>query len=131
MPNRNDLARIHIALKELGLDDDTYRAVLRERYHTESAAELSEWQAADLLDLFRQKGWRPASFGQRGLIQVLWHRLESAGAIGQPGPTAMAAFLEHATGKNDPRRLTVREASRVIEMLKKWGERVGAGEKRH
>jgi hypothetical protein len=30
-----------------------------------------------------------------------------------------ASFIEHATGKNQLRRLTVREASRVIEILKK------------
>lgn len=131
MPNRHDLALIHIAKKELGLDDDTYRSVLWERYHKESSAELTDLQAADLIDLFRQKGWRPASFGQRGLIQVLWHRLEAAGAVEHPGEEALAAFVEHATGKDDLRRLTVREASRVIEMLKKWSERVGAGESRH
>lgn len=131
MPNRNDLAKIHIAKKELGLDDDTYRGVLWARYHKESAADLSDFQAADLLDLFRQKGWRPASFGQRGLIHVLWRQLEAAGAVQHPDEGALLAFVEHATGKDDLRRLTVREASRVIEMLKKWLERVRGTDRRH
>lgn len=75
MPNRNELAKIHIAKKELGLDEETYRGVLWDRYHKDSAAELTASQVADLLDLFRQKGWRPASFGQHGLVHVLWrHR---------------------------------------------------------
>ncbi len=131
MPNRSDLAKIHIAIKELGLDDATYRGVLWDRYHKESAAELTGSQAADLIDLFRQKGWRPASFGQRGLIHVLWNRLAAVGAIGHHDEAALTAFIEHATGKDDLRRLNVREASRVIEMLKKWLERLGAGERRH
>jgi phage gp16-like protein len=131
MPDRTDLAKIHIAIKELGLDDATYRGVLWDRYHKESAADLTQQQAADLLDLFRQKGWRPASFGQRGLIHVLWHKLEAAGALDHPGEKALAAFIEHATGKDDLRRLTVREASRVIEMLKKWIERVQGEDRRH
>jgi phage gp16-like protein len=131
MPNRNDLAKIHIAKKELGLDDATYRGILWDRYHRESAAELSEAQAADLIELFHEKGWRPASFGQRGLIHVLWHKLEAAGAVHHPSENALASFIEHSTGKNDLRWLTVREASRVIEMLKKWLERAGVEERRH
>jgi phage gp16-like protein len=131
MPNRNDLAKIHIAKKELGLDDATYRGILWERYHRGSAAELSASQAADLIDLFREKGWRPVSAGQRGLIHVLWHKLETAGAIRHPGEPALSTFIEHATGKNDLKRLTVHEASRVIEMLKKWLERAGVEDRRH
>jgi phage gp16-like protein len=131
MPNRHDLALIHIAKHELGLDDATYRGVLWDRYHKDSAAELTDSEAADLIDLFRQKGWRPASYGQRGLIRVLWHRLEAAGAIDHPGEKALAAFLEHTTGKDDLRRLTVQEASRVIERLKKWYARVEGEGRQH
>jgi hypothetical protein len=131
MPNRSVLARIHIAKRELGLDDVTYRGILRDRYHRESAAELSDRQAADLIELFREKGWRPASFGQRGLIYVLWHKLEAAGAVRHRDEEALAAFLEHWTGKANLRRLTVHEASRVIEMLKKWLERYGKKDRRH
>ena len=131
MPNRSELAKIHIAKKELGLDDDTYRGILWDRYHLDSAARLSEAQAADLIDLFREKGWRPASTGQQGLIHVLWHKLETAGAVQHPGNRALTAFIEHATGKDDLRRLTVHEASRVIEMLKKWLERTGVADRRH
>lgn len=129
MPNRMDLARIHIAKKELGLDDATYRGILWDRYRLDSAAELSDSQTADLIELFREKGWHPASARQRGLILALWHQLEAAGALHHPGGRALTAFVAHATGKHDLRRLTVREASQVIEMLKKWRERV-AGEDR-
>jgi phage gp16-like protein len=131
MPSRTDLAKIHIAKKALGLDDVTYRGILWDRYHRESAAELSNHQAADLIELFHEKGWRPASFRQRGLIYALWHQLESGGAVHHPGASALAAFVEHATGKHDLRQLTVREAGRVIEMLKKWRERTGSVDRRH
>jgi phage gp16-like protein len=127
MPDRRDLAKIHIAKKELKLDDDTYRGVLWDRYGKESAADLSERQAADLIEHFRQKGWRPSSYRQRGLIHVLWRKLSDAGAVEQPGGKSLDGFIEHATGKNDLRKLTVFEASRVIEMLKKWLERVEGG----
>ena len=131
MPTRADLARIHIAKKELGLDDATYRGVLWHRYHKESAANLSPREAADLIELFRQKGWRPVSFAQLGLIHVLWRKLGEAGALEHFEEGALASFVEHATGKSDLGRLTVREASRVIETLKKWLERVEGGKTKH
>jgi phage gp16-like protein len=131
MPTRSELAKIHIAKKELGLDDSTYRGVLWDRYHKESAADLSREQADDLVALFRQKGWRPASLAQRGLIYALWRRLEAENAIDHPGAGALQSFVEHATGKDNLRRLTVHEASRVIERLKKWLGRVTGGNTRH
>ena len=63
MPSRSDLAKIHIAKKALGLDDATYRGILRNRYHRDSAAGLSEPEAADLLELFRAKGTSGKSAG--------------------------------------------------------------------
>jgi len=131
MPSRRELAKIHIAKRELGIDESTYRSILWERYGRESSTELTDRQAADLVELFRQKGWRPASFAQRGLIYALWRQLEARGAIVHPGEKSLATFVEHATGKENMRRLTVREASRVIEMLKNWLERNGDGTSRH
>ena len=131
MPDRKDLAKIHIAKKELGLDDATYRGILWDRYHLDTAADLTPGQAADLIALFRAKGWRPVSFAQRGLIHVLWHKLLDAGVVHHGDDKALDAFIAHHTGRNDLRHLTVHEASHVIEMLKKWLEREGLGDRRH
>jgi len=131
MPTRNHLAKIHIAKKALGLKDATYRSILRKRYHRESAAELSDRQAADLIDLFREKGWRPASAGQIGLIHLLWHKLQTGGVARNSAEEALTAFVAHYTGKKELGRMTVHEASRVIEMLKKWLEREGMPGLRH
>jgi phage gp16-like protein len=131
MPNRSDLARIHIAKQELGLDDASYRGLLQDRYHLDSAADLTPGQAADLIALFRAKGWRPASSGQRGLIHVLWHELAAGGAVRQGDDDALNAYIRHYTGRDELHQLTVHEASRVIEMLKKWLARVGIEDRRH
>ncbi len=131
MPNRKELAKIHIAKQELGLDDATYRGILRERYQLDSAANLSPAQAADLIALFRAKGWRPISFGQRGLIRVLWRQLQEAGVVHHGDAKALDAFIAHHSGRDDLRHLSVHEASHIIEMLKKWLEREGRGERRH
>lgn len=134
VPRRAQLARIHIAKKELGLEDGTYREVLRDRYRRESAADLSEGEAADLIAHFRRLGWRPRRGPQRpvskaqiGLMYVLWRQLAEAGALEHPDADALLSFVRHMTGKETLGRLDVREAGKVIEGLKKWLERVRAG----
>jgi phage gp16-like protein len=129
MPRRGQLAVIHIARQELALDEGSYRAVLRELYRHDSAAELSEREAADLIEHFRRLGWRPrqrrgphrpATGRQLGLIRHLWRELAAAGAVAHPEGEALVHFVEHRTGKAQLGRLEVAEASAVIEGLKAW-----------
>lgn len=54
---RKDLAMIHLAKKELGLDDDLYRLVLKQNCGVESAADLDEAGRRRLLSFFRSQGW--------------------------------------------------------------------------
>jgi len=53
------LAKVHIARKQLGLEEGDYRAILAARYRRSSARELSIWQLEDLVQWFREKGWTP------------------------------------------------------------------------
>ena len=59
MPTKSQLAKIHIAKKELQLTEDIYRDILGLHFKVESAKELTERQAAQLLDIFKTKGWKP------------------------------------------------------------------------
>lgn len=57
-----NLAKIHIAKKDLGLTDDEYRSVIA--YHfagKTSASQLNPRQQTVLLNHFRAKGWQPKS----------------------------------------------------------------------
>jgi len=135
MPSRVDLAKIHIAKKELGLGERAYRGLLRRRYEKASAADLSPRQASDLINRFRRLGWQPrpgrtprraASFGQRRKIVGLWNELASKGEVRHPGGQSLEHFIAHLTGKPGLSNLQVREASKVIEALKSWAERASA-----
>ncbi len=53
------LAKIHIAKTQLGLDDDTYRAVLRRVAGVSSAKELEPRQVGRVLAEFERLGWKP------------------------------------------------------------------------
>lgn len=61
---RSQLAQIHIAKAQLGLDEDTYRAVLKDVAGVDSASDLSAKGRRDVLKRFESKGWhrkrRPA-----------------------------------------------------------------------
>lgn len=56
----SDLAKIHIARKALGLDDDTYQGAISLISHgrTDSSAELDHAERAALLEHFSARGWK-------------------------------------------------------------------------
>lgn len=58
-PTRAQTIKIHIAIKELGIDDDTYRDILHVNFGVLSSKSLGPGQAGALLALLRAKGWRP------------------------------------------------------------------------
>lgn len=58
MSSRNSLlAKVHIARKDMGLDEDTYRDMLRGVLGVESAGDASDRQLGMLLGHLRQLGW--------------------------------------------------------------------------
>lgn len=58
---KRDLAKIHIAKKQLGLDDDTYRALLLEVAGVESAADLDEAGRYKVLNQLYRRGFVSSS----------------------------------------------------------------------
>jgi len=55
----SDLAKIHIAKRELGLFDEEYRDLLYFYFEVLSTKDLSDRQLKELLSIFRGRGWRP------------------------------------------------------------------------
>lgn len=59
-PIRNAmLAKVHIAKKDMGLDDDIYRMILMDEFGVESAADLKDEELSRLIERFKSRGWRP------------------------------------------------------------------------
>ena len=54
-----NLAKIHIAKKALGMDDDTYRALLARVAGVASAKDLNPRQVSAVLAEFQRLGWQP------------------------------------------------------------------------
>ncbi len=59
------LAKVHIAKKDLGLDDDTYRAMLVGITTRESARDCTVPQLVGVLAELRRKGWMPRQTGSQ------------------------------------------------------------------
>lgn len=59
-----ELAKIHIAAKELGMDDEQYRAVLWTVARVDSAKDLDSAGRAAVLDHLRSRGFKSAATGQ-------------------------------------------------------------------
>lgn len=58
-PTKAQLAKIHIAKKELQLTDEVYRDILYLNFAAGSSQELTEVAAARMLDIMKAKGWKP------------------------------------------------------------------------
>lgn len=52
------LAKVHIGLKELCIDDATYRIILKDMFGVQSAAQLSVEELEELIGRFESKGWK-------------------------------------------------------------------------
>jgi phage gp16-like protein len=130
---RRALAKIHIAKKELGLSDADYRDVVRSAVPgKESAADLTDDELRMLLDRLAELGWRPRlpRVVERPMppmvwqARELWLRLHRQGKVHHPSWAALGRFAKRMTGVADLRRLSVKQATVVIEALKQWLERV-------
>ena len=56
---RRDLATIHMAKKQLGMDDAAYRDILWSVARVRSSSELDQAGRSKLLDHFKACGWKP------------------------------------------------------------------------
>ncbi|MBB4302327.1 phage gp16-like protein [Rhodobium orientis] len=129
------LAQIHIAKKDLGLEDDDYRAVLERVTGKTSSAVMTPGERGRVLDEFRRLGWTPQQ-KRKGLdgpfakkVQALWIAGWNLGLIRDRRDSALIAFVKRQTGIDHTRWLVDSgDAAKVIEALKGWLAREGGVE---
>jgi phage gp16-like protein len=130
-----DLAKIHIAKKDLGLDDETYRAVLFTVARVHSSADLDHAGRAAVLAHFKARGWqsKPAAKSkqniklsdepQHKMIRGLWLELFNMGVVVDPSEKAISRFIKNQTKIERMEWLNTKQASQLIEILKQWRQR--------
>lgn len=127
---------IHVARRELRMDDDTYRLLLsgmKGLGGATSTADLSVPNLYRVLEQLKQRGFkvrpskkqRPlAADDQSKKIRALWLTLKDLGEVRDPSEEALAKFVLKMTGVQALQWLSSDQASQVIENLKKWQLRV-------
>jgi len=148
-PNsRQGLIRlVHVAKRDLALDDETYRAMLMAVTGEASSADLSVPQLERILAHMKKSGFtvrhktpkdRPresahppgglsrsiAQDAQSKKIRALWLSLHDMGAVRDCSEAALGAYVKRITRCDALQWLDGEQASRVIETLKKWQFRI-------
>lgn len=140
-----DIKRIHIAKSALGMDEDTYRAVIQRisRGRTASSKELTDAERAAVMKHMRACGFTPRPQRASGHVitrpemtklRAMWWRLSEQAAVTRPGgpaacDEAVAAWAERQLSTDAPPLEHIRFASaeqwqRLVESMKKWLTRV-------
>lgn len=119
------LASIHIAKKQLGLDDDTYRALLQRVTGKTSAGAMSDGERGRVLDELRRHGFKPPKKAVEGpfaaKLQALWIAAWNLGIVRDRTDAALLAFVSRQTNISHTRFLIdAEDAARAIDALKAW-----------
>lgn len=139
----NHTAVINIAKAQLGLDEDSYRALLVRVTGQSSLRQMSERQKLAVVEELKRRGFRIRSGGKSlplstkpyiRMIHALWKSCHRAGAVENGSREALRAFCkrfvahEDDTIAVDPDLLTHRQATPIIKALKDMEARAKASE---
>lgn len=126
-------AQIHIAKSQLGLDDETYRAVLEGATGKTSSAAMNERELKTALQAFKDRGFksRPprkakGSATLEEKLVAVWRDMGSAGLLNNPSDAALRSYVRRQTGNRyeAPQFCDNRTLIRLIESLKQWRKRL-------
>lgn len=124
---------IHVAKRDLALDDDSYRAILQRIGKKASAADLAVPELEKVLEHMKRSGFkvrskkgdRPqASDDQSKMIRGLWLELAGMEVVRNSSEAALGAFVKRMAKVDTLQWLSTEQASQVIEHLKEWLGRV-------
>jgi len=132
---------IHVAKRELAMDDDTYRALLVTCTGQDTSTHLTDTELNKVLAHMKRRGFKvrhathkskPARKPSRALaqspqdkkIRALWLSLHKHGVVRDPSEAALAAYVKRITGVDALQWLDIQQASQIIETLKQWQLRI-------
>ena len=135
-PRDREIQLIHVARRELGLDEETYRAMLVMVCGVKSSSDLDAAGRKKLLDHMKSKGFKvksksggkaaadPAADPQYRKIQALWSDLARIGAVRVNTEAAIRVYIKRITGCDAYSFCSSNQVASIIETLKKWRDRV-------
>ncbi|MBG6240714.1 MAG: regulatory protein GemA [Candidatus Symbiopectobacterium sp. Dall1.0] len=127
---------IHIAKRDLQLDDDTYRQLLITVTGKASTRDMTVPQLDTVLGTMKKRGFRiktakkakstrPLDASpQSRKIRALWLEMDDTGIIRDRSEAALAHWVKRETGVDSLQWLNSEQACVIIEKLKQWQRRV-------
>lgn len=137
------LAKVHLAKKDLRLDDDTYRDILERITGRRSSAQCSVGELEDLVAHFRAQGFvpktiaggrqdaaarrgsRPADHPVAKKARAMWISLHQLGVVENASEQALEAFAKRQLGVERMQWMDQGLGFKLIEALKAMAEREG------
>lgn len=132
------LAQVHIAQKDLAMDEDDYRALLGRVTGCASAKECDTGQLRAVIANFERLGFRSSGGQRRRQVgnkqtvrkaRAMWISLYQLGAIDDGSDAALEAFGQRQLRVERLQWTNEREAFRLIEALKAMAARHGWDQK--
>ncbi len=135
-PHRNAvIGKIHIAKKEMAVEDGSYRALLLRVTGKDSTKTMSQPELEAVVEEFKRLGFKPknprkagarkmADNPQARMIRAIWLDLRDMNALTDSSERALAKFCERTCGKSDLHFLSPKDANQVINALRGWLERI-------
>lgn len=141
---------VKIGQKQLNMDDDSYRAMLKRLTNKTSATKLTVVELHNVIHELQRKGAKITFFARRGTkptnyspatgerpvkseithkIRAVWIEMGKAGMLRDSSEQALNAYARKVF-KNRPTlllnvgALNSQEATQLLEMLKQWQKRV-------
>ena len=128
---------LHVAKRELHLDDETYRAALMQATSKRSSKEMSVGELERTLNHFKKRGFviKPKTKQQHKLpvtamhpmdkkVRALWLEMYELGIVRDKSEHALSRYVKRVTGVDALNWTHKWQTSKVIESLKKWRSRV-------
>lgn len=124
---------IHVAKRDIALDNDSYRAILQRIGKKTSAADLTVPELQQVLDYMKKHGFkvrskakpsRPLALdAESRKVRALWLFMHQLGVVQNPSEAALAAYVKRITGVDALQWSSGDQATALIETLKKWAMR--------
>lgn len=142
---RSMIAKVHLGAKQLGLDEETRRALMERVAGHRSAADCTDRQLGAILDEYKRRGWTPsvirggrpprpegepvrrqaADHPVARKARALWISLHRLGVVSNPSERALEAFAKRQLKVDRLQWADQGKGYRLIEALKAMAERAG------
>ncbi|MCR9653259.1 regulatory protein GemA [Vibrio parahaemolyticus] len=125
---------IHVGKTQLGMDDETYRAMLQGIIGVSSAKDANWTQLESVLEHMNRLGFKPVrkrspKSGQArsritDALRALWISMHKQGFIEDGSEPALRAWIIRMLKIDSPQWLTDYQAMSALESLKQWHKRM-------